>query len=458
MLAHVSDATGMGVLVIDNDHAVVQANLAAEQLAAPWGGTGVFWQALSVSQGHSVSECRVCGRSQRTGSCTVPLVLPGGGRQYIQLTWTGHAHGLMRDRELSVAVVADVSKRECAEELAREAHARLVASEAELRAALDALPGVIVVMGAGGVLFTNRVATECFGDAPEWHAAIRAAAPARRGEPKTVILSTTNGNASYDVFAPEPIRFAGEAAELVMARDATQRVRVEAQLRTAERLVALGGLAAGLAHEINNPLTYVIGNLELAQEGVGDIPERIARALGGALRVRQVVAQLGDLAKPTPTPTESEALSPASAFESAVVLAAGAGLPPAQVHREFAAGAEAQGNAVWLGQIALNLVSNALLAMAALPPDARHLRLRSETVGERVFFEVSDSGLGVPEGLRERIFEPFVSTRAHGEGSGLGLYICRELALRMGGELVLAATETTGTTFRLWLPRAATCR
>lgn len=452
LLAHVFAATGMGFLAVDSAGQVHEANPAAVQMAAPWGSAAAFWTALAGHGEASRAPCALCGRPEPVGSSTLRVQTPADELRFIQVTWTGHAHGLAVDRELSVAIVDDVTARRAAVEAERRAHARLVASEAELRTALDALPSVLVVVGDAGIAFRNRTATTTFGEEPERSAALLSAAPGAPGSMRVAVLETRQGPRSFEVLAPVAIRFNGLPAELVLARDASDRVCVESQLRAAERLVALGGLAAGLAHEINNPLTYVIGNLELATEGVGPVGERVARALEGAVRMREVVAQLRDFGSPTPVATE--ATDPGQVFEGALALARGVGAPALYVSRAFPAGLRVEGVPVWLGQIALNLIHNAQNAMEERPAEDRRLELSATADEATVTIRVRDNGGGVPEAIVGTLFDPFVSSRRRGEGQGLGLYLCRELATRMGGRLTLESTGPDGTTFALLVARS----
>ncbi|GDX79154.1 hypothetical protein LBMAG42_09650 [Deltaproteobacteria bacterium] len=452
LLSHVTDALGAGVIAIDEDERVSMTNAAIRDMAAPWGSLDAFWSLLNGTMDHpTLTGCPVCGQAQRIGGRVVDLREPGDKRRVLEVAWTGHGHRLVPGRVVTVVMVQDITRRALADEAAESAHADVVVSKAELGRLMDAIPEVLLVLAQDQILYANAAARTAFGpSAAEALSALRGVG----GTGAAALLRRLDGtDATFEVSVPVAIRFNDANAELVVAHDVSQRVRMESQLRSAERMVALGGLAAGLAHEINNPLTYVIGNLELAQEGIGDVPGRIARALGGAVRVRQVVAQLRALANPGSSELVSVPVGPT--FESALTLAAGVGLPPAQVTRDFSPGIEGLGNAVWLGQIALNLVSNALLSMSSLPPSARRLTLRSREEGEdAVVIEVIDSGTGIPEAMRDRIFEPFVSTRIKEEGSGLGLYICRELAGRMGAELSLETSGPQGTTFVLRLRRA----
>lgn len=333
---------------------------------------------------------------------------------------------------------------------AAEAAERLRASEMEFRRALDAVPEAVLILCGDRILYANTVAYASFGPIEEATLIVPLLRTASREGGAARVPQTGDAVGNWEVLAPTSISFGGELAELLVARDVGQRVTMEGHLRAAERMVALGGLAAGLAHEINNPLTYVIGNLELAQEGVGDIKARIARALGGAVRVRQVVSQLRALANPTASELVPVHLGPA--VESAIGLALGVGHLPATIHREFAQVGTISANPVWIGQIALNLVSNALQAMADLPRAQRSLHIRANPLPDGgTTVEFADSGPGIDPTIAERLFEPFTTSRLEQGGSGLGLYICRELATRMGGSLELVSTGPTGTTFRLVL-------
>ncbi|MBM4390291.1 MAG: response regulator [Deltaproteobacteria bacterium] len=323
-------------------------------------------------------------------------------------------------------------------------------AQGELRAVIDALPDCVLVLAAGEVAYANAAARSAFGGPDSMHrVAARLRAAAGGGVPATV--GTRNGlEATWEVAPAVPIRWDDIPAEVVAARDISGRLRIEGQLRNAERVIALGGLAAGLAHEINNPLTYVIGNLELAQQQVGDVSERVSRALEGATRVRQVVAQLRAMANPSAGELVPTHVGPA--IEGALTLAGGIGMPLAAVARQVDEQAAVLANPVWLGQLLVNLVNNSLQAMAAQPPDTRVLSFRVFRVGDgTAAVEVEDTGPGIPANLMSRIFEPFTSSRLQTGGSGLGLYICRELASRMGGSLALLRSGPAGTCFRLTL-------
>jgi hypothetical protein len=172
--------------------------------------------------------------------------------------------------------------------------------------------------------------------------------------------------------------------------------------------------------------------------------------------MRQVVAQLRDFGSPTPVATEPT--EPGQVFEGALALARGVGAPALQVSRSFPVGVRVESVPVWLGQIALNLIHNGLNAMEERPVEERRLEMSATADAATVTIRVRDNGGGVPEAIVGTLFDPFVSSRRRGEGQGLGLYLCRELATRMGGRLTLESTGPEGTTFALLMARSSAPR
>lgn len=451
-LAHVADATGLAVLTLGAGGHPDHYNSASVALAAPWGSPSELWAKVREKvRPPGTSTCPTCGGDQPRGRRVVSLPGPAGAVRHLEAIWTGHSHVGATGAPAEVVALADVTERVNAEELSRAANERVRASEAELRAVLDAMPDVVIACTEDRVLFSNAAARVMFGAGGLATVLPTLRSAAGRGSPVRVNV-VGGGTASVEICAPAAVEWVGEPARLIVAHDVGARVRVESQLRAAERMIALGGLAAGLAHEINNPLTYVIGNLELAAEGYGDVAGRVSRALGGAVRVRQVVAQLRAIATAGAVELGPVELGPVA--DHSIGVATGVGLPPARVIQELDPTLVANGNGIWIGQILVNLLTNALLALGTRALERRRVVVRAERVGDEVRIDVADSGPGVDESVRAQLFDPFVSTRARGEGSGLGLYICRELAGRMGGRLELRESTPEGATFSLWL-RAA---
>jgi signal transduction histidine kinase len=229
------------------------------------------------------------------------------------------------------------------------------------------------------------------------------------------------------------------------------RVReLERQLFHAERLTTVGRLAAGIAHEINNPLEGMSNYLTLAREAlargdveaasrhVGSVRQGLERAAG---IVRQVLAH-ADPAKAPRTPVDlNQVLNETEAF--------------VESRKEFAHVAFAldlspepllvRGNPVMLGQVATNLIVNA----CEVQPGRGEVRLSSRREGPHAVAEFADRGPGIPEADRQRVFEPFFSTR---DSTGLGLSICHTIVRQHDGELEVVPREGGGSVFRMRLP------
>lgn len=260
---------------------------------------------------------------------------------------------------------------------------------------------------------------------------------------------------------------AGCAVMLAMAQAALQqraeRRRAQELLRLGQvgRLNALGELAAGMAHELNQPLTAVLANAHAAQRLLADDPPELAdarraieQAAGQARRAADVV---GRLRRTVERPGLGATLAP-QGLDEAVRRAlhllepecARAGIAPElQGH----AGVLVLADPVALEQIVHNLLSNALQALLQVPPAERRLQLSTQVDGARGVLVVRDSGPGIEPEALPRLFEPFFSTREG--GLGLGLSLCETLAAGMGGELSGGNAATRGAEFRLSLPLAS---
>jgi signal transduction histidine kinase len=258
---------------------------------------------------------------------------------------------------------------------------------------------------------------------------------------------------------------------LAVLRDVTDRKRLEREtsrqkelIGRQEKLTVLGTLVAGVAHEVNNPLSYLKANLEmtaedarraLAKPTVSDDAKDLARevlesfdgALKGITRIETITQALKGVAKQS-AKTGLEDLN-AVAKDVVAVLKAGA---PKSIALELALAdplPRVMGNAGQLHQVVLNLVKNAIEAMGTR---AGHIRVSTRLDGGNVVLEVSDDGPGIPPETLGRLFEPFFTTKE--TGTGLGLSICREIALAHGGDLVAESTPGSGATFRFVVPKA----
>lgn len=231
------------------------------------------------------------------------------------------------------------------------------------------------------------------------------------------------------------------------------------QLVQSEKLASVGRLAAGMAHEIGNPISAMLGMEELLL--AGDVPEGerdefVARLKKETERINRVLRDLLDFARPERSP-ESDAEPPEAPADECVADVV-ALLKPQKEFRDVtievdvAPKLRARIPRGRLTQVLLNLALNAGDAM----DDRKGTRLviRARTKDDRITFEIEDDGPGVPESLRDRIFEPFVTTKDVGEGTGLGLAVCRGIVEGAGGTIALRPLER-GACFVVDLPRAS---
>jgi two-component system, NtrC family, sensor histidine kinase PilS len=255
---------------------------------------------------------------------------------------------------------------------------------------------------------------------------------------------------------------AGQAAGLVVTfQDLTERKQVEEQLRQADRLAALGQLAANIAHEIRNPLGAISGAVEVLRAdlpAVGTNRELLDIILGEAHRLKLITGQFLDFAKPQSVLCRPCALRPLL-DETLRLLGRSAECHPGMtwVVTEDPPGLWVFADADQLRQVVWNLCLNAVQAM----PDGGHLGVRARpatrpvgATGEGAWVEIAlaDSGQGISPQELERLFDPFYTTRP--AGTGLGLAIARKILESMDGQIAVESRVGVGSTFRVWLRRA----
>jgi len=228
--------------------------------------------------------------------------------------------------------------------------------------------------------------------------------------------------------------------------------QMQEYLVRSERLAAIGQLAAGVSHEIDNPVGIILGYAELLLEDLdGADPRRddVLAIIEECKRCKRITGGLLGFARATPARRAPVALDllvqqtldslrPQKLFRGVRLRCSSAELPPVVA------------DADQLRQVLVNLLLNAVQAMEG----EGELAVDLFADGGCAVIQVDDSGPGVPAGLRERIFEPFFSTKAKGEGTGLGLSVCRKLVEDQGGRLSVGDSPAGGARFRLELPLA----
>ena len=252
-----------------------------------------------------------------------------------------------------------------------------------------------------------------------------------------------------------------------VVEDVSERVALEQRLRQSRKMEAVGALAAGIAHEINNPMAYVLTNLRLLRDELGsiesearkldasdDLLDRVAEgsellddALEGVSRAVRLVREVKEFSHGRVAEQSRVALG--DLLDDALRYASPQRRPGVRIERDFAPVAPVLASPEQLRQVFLNLIVNALQAVG---DDGRvRIALREEDGVATV--TVQDDGCGIAPDLRDRIFEPFFTTKSAGEGTGLGLYFSYEIVRMHGGELRVESRPGGGTTFEVRLPR-----
>jgi two-component system NtrC family sensor kinase len=241
------------------------------------------------------------------------------------------------------------------------------------------------------------------------------------------------------------------AAGLIMIEDVTQNAGLKKQLAEAERLAALGRLAAKVAHELNNPMDGILRYVNLAiraveQENLEKPQEYLSQCREGLMRMVKITSELLEFSRRSRTSLEylkleqitEDALksmeSQAQAQNVRILRDYGGGIPKIR-----------RGN---LFQVFSNLAKNALDAM----PEGGELRVSSRLEGEDVVIEFCDTGPGFSPEDAEALFEPFFTSSASGKGTGLGLAICRDILENRNGRITARNAAAGGSVFKVWLP------
>lgn len=240
--------------------------------------------------------------------------------------------------------------------------------------------------------------------------------------------------------------------------DISERVQLQERLALSDRMASIGTLAAGVAHEINNPLTYIKANVACAIEelrsgslNVENFLELLREAQEGAERVRRVVRDLQTFSRPRED--EVETLDVRSVIESSINMAWNEIRHRAQLIKDYGPTPRVRMNRARLGQVMLNLLVNAAQAIHEGHVDGNQIRIRTSTSasGEAVI-EIRDTGCGIPSSVLPRIFEPFFTTKAVGVGTGLGLSICHSIVTAARGRIDIASPTTGGCAVTVTLP------
>ncbi len=364
-----------------------------------------------------------------------------------------------------VAFLRDLTPRIAMEAAIRE-------SEERFRTIAESSPDSITLVAEGRYVYANPVAMRILGiSTPEELARfepISAVPPGREAEarergariyagevvPTLEITSKLDGR---DVFLEASTRltsFAGKPALVTYARDITERKELQARLMAQDRLAAVGTLAAGLAHELNNPLTYLSFHLKrlhdlLAARGAEEEREALTEIEEGAQRMQSVIADLLFLTRESELPQAH--VDVRHVLVSTLSLVRAGTRNGARITSDLAESSGILGHPSRLGQVFLNVMANALDAVADRSDGVVHVALRES--GGWVEVTIADNGPGVPEAVRPRAFDPFYTTKP--EGTGLGLSISHAIVSAHGGQISLDNRPGGGAVVTIRLPTSS---
>ena len=365
----------------------------------------------------------------------------------------------------------------------------LTRSEARMRQLIEAIPDAVAVHHDGRFAYANRAcctllgvggAEEIIGEDvldvvhPEDHADVielraeiqSTGRPSPRREIRWV---RRDGTVVAVEVAAQPFELDGAPAILFIAHDLTERKRLQAQLVQADRMASVGTLAAGVAHEINNPLAYVVANLafiaeelpELARDAAAVAPQLMARiapmmhkvaaARQGAERVRVIAKDLKTFARVDDERRDS--VDVRAVLESTLAMAEKEIGHRARLVKAYGQVPRVLANEPRLAQVLLNMLINAAQAIPEGARDGNEIRVATFTDDAgRAVAEVADTGCGMAPEVLGRIFEPFFTMKPMGVGTGLGLAICHGIVSALGGEILVESEVGKGSVFRVALP------
>jgi len=366
----------------------------------------------------------------------------------------------------------------------KQSEVALRASEARFRSITEAHPVPVMILSLrnGGILYASPGAEQLLGlpqnqlmggvfeqflkDATARQELWQAMREGQEVNLKEICLERGNGTKLDAALSARRISYQSEEAMVIGLYDLTERKLAEAQisrqqeaLQQSEKMAALGGLLAGVAHELNNPLSVVVGQATLLMEGTGE-PKVVARAekiYKAADRCSRIVKSFLALARRKPPEHKPVAIN--NLVQSALeLLGFQIRTGNVEITQELDPNLpDITGDGDQLTQVVTNLVLNATQAMEVWNGPRRML-IRSRSENGLVILSVADTGPGVPMEIRTRVFEPFFTTKGDRGGTGVGLSLCLNIVASHGGQLMIEDTPGGGATFIVQFPIAVSAQ
>ena len=389
-------------------------------------------------------------------------------------------------QEILMTIGKDITLRKTAEEALRH-------SEENLRAIISEMPDGILIIDSGKISFANRSIAKTIGFSageelvgkspfdfiqPEYHGIVeeRIGRLIKEGGVNPSIrfkLQRKDGDRVDVESRSILIQFDGKPVVLAILKDISLQNRMERQATLNDKLATVGTLAAGVAHEVNNPLSYVLANLVFLQDQLEDIKRHLqmngtfdgtcqktfvemkgelADITKGGEKIRDIVKGLKAFVRANDDELEKVDLN--QAVESAINMSFHIIKQKARVEKEFAVNLPRLiANSGKLQQVFINLLINAAQSMEGNNPEKNKISIRTGRYDGIVFVEFKDTGVGIPDKVLPRIFDPFFTTKPTGVGTGLGLSVCNEILNHYGGSIEVQSAVGQGSTFTVKLPR-----
>ncbi len=406
----------------------------------------------------------------------IPVIVISGtvGEEIaVQVMRFGASDYMLKDnlRRLGPAVTRELRESRVRKERRRLDDARR-AAEGSFRLIIERSPELVVVHRDGRVVYANPTALARLG--------YRSAAELE-GRPLDVIVGhagpggqreqswlRSDGSSLTVEVERQTTTFDGEKAVVDVARDVTERNELTTAMMEVDRMAAIGVLAAGVAHEINNPLAYVLANLEYVSGAFDeimvarpdprfdDVRQALADMDHGAKRVRDIVQDIRTFSRVSDA--RRTHVDVRHVLDSSVRMASVQIRPRAKLVRRYEDVPPVLAIESRLGQVFLNLVTNAAQAVPEGKSETNRITLETRFEGGKVVVSVSDTGVGIPTDALPRLFQPFFTTKPTGHGTGLGLAISRRIVETLGGTIEVVSSPTDGTTFTVRLPPAIESR
>jgi PAS domain S-box-containing protein len=266
-------------------------------------------------------------------------------------------------------------------------------------------------------------------------------------------IHTKPGDVRDVLISIEPIQLEGRTCLLAMTKDITKQKKAQRELIQSEKLAGIGTLASGIAHEINNPLTGVMGFAEaiLHESDPERMREYATRILDSAERAENVVKWLSSYSRKG-VDSDVTDVDLAEVIRHALLSLKLTGMSAdVAVRMDVGDIPRIRGNGTELEQVFVNILNNSVDAM----PDGGEVRLTASAHSGMVEVRVSDTGEGIPKRHLGQVFDPFFTTKEVGKGTGLGLYVTSMIVVKHHGTIDLESAEGEGTTVTLRFPAAA---